>query len=503
MAALPTEILQQIFSDGDVRTAKSLRCCCSRFNELASQIVFRRLHIALFDDSLRTVMSIKKDPILRRLVRTVDVLNARLDEKYSNYQVWESELDLRERLSSASRRNSGIPYSIWNNAPRIVVEGEPANYDDSGTPVKTLEMTRERLKYHHEQFLELLSAERCAVNNNMLPEFLTGAFPNLDRIQIHGFPYGGAKVNVFEAYMNKDIEVIPVMTALSRDTLLSWPFKAYDYYAWDSCSSMWYSPLSILGFLTTSENKLRSLDLDILPWCIGRPSSKHRYWPFHSTSRIAFQDLTTLSAQFRTGLFGGHTARMVSVCCQIAKMLNCAVNLQTVELKFCCKGRQSPKDPRLMNWNPDRISDVSEIFDQIRWRKLKTLQLERCGFSEKAFVRFMKAHRTTLRTLRLTDLKMITSDTTSHPLVDDCLGYDWQLAMEQIAPLMSLENVKLEGILDRVQKHRILQFVAWLDGHSHSLPSKAHRHWKIHGHDVAAYLQSGGKDVYPPWPRYR
>ncbi|KAL8873005.1 MAG: hypothetical protein Q9174_001465 [Haloplaca sp. 1 TL-2023] len=505
MATLPTEMLQQIFSDSDVRTAKSLRCCCSRFNELASPIVFESLHIALFGDSLRDAMYIKKDSFLRRLVRKIIFVNTRLDDKYSDYQVWESELDLRETHSSAFLRNPELSYNTLHKAPRIIVEGEPTNYDYKGTPIGTLEMSRQRLKGHHEKFLELLSSEHYAVNSNMLPEVLTEAFPELERIQIQGFPSGGTNINIFEAHTNKDMKEIPVITALSRDTLLSRPFLASRYYQRDLNSSMWYSPLSVLNFLTTAQNKLRSLHLDILPWCIWRPSSKFRYWPFLSTISIAFQNLTNLSLILPMHLFNNGNERTTSASYQIAHMLNCAVNVQTVELVFSCVGiSQAPKDSRLKNWHPDRIPDISEIFKRVRWPKLEMLHFRNGGLSEKAFVRFMRAHRRTLRGLFLTDLKLITSDpTTRDATADMYLGGDWRSAMEQVAPLMSLEKVEIEGLLDRVQRHRVLQFVAWLDGHSHSVPTKAHRYWKIYGHEVAAYLQSGGKDAYPPWPRYR
>lgn len=73
MDRLRPEVLQQICFACNTATAESLRCCSTRFDELAARAIFREIYVAKFHYSIDKMAAIAKHPNLR-LETTADTV---------------------------------------------------------------------------------------------------------------------------------------------------------------------------------------------------------------------------------------------------------------------------------------------------------------------------------------------------------------------------------------------------------------------------------------------
>ena len=72
-----------------------------------------------------------------------------------------------------------------------------------------------------------------------------------------------------------------------------------------------------------------------------------------------------------------------------------------------------------------------------------------CGLTERAFISFMKRHRGHLKVLSIRTLDLLKPVTAQS---EEAPASTWQIAIETVAPCMSLEKVRIERLQDEVQR---------------------------------------------------
>lgn len=126
------------------------------------------------------------------------------------------------------------------------------------------------------------------------------------------------------------------------------------------------------------------------------------------------------------------------------------------------------------------FSNMTEMFRECTWHKLECLKVSNCAISEEIFLEFMCRHSQHLRALEANGLQL-TDNSNS-----------WQHAIETIAPVMTLDSVRLEGLHDGGLDER-----AMADGdlRGKGVTVRLDAYYAR----VSAYLRLGGKGKYPVW----
>ena len=502
MERLPAEIWQQICSACDTRTAKTLRCCSKPFDDLAVPVIFGDIYVTTLDHSMTRMLKIAKHPRLQQLVKRVHFLNACLNDRFLDYDEWESSLDLREpwKFPAAKIWDSAI-YGIWKKAPRFIIEGEEPE-EDQGSKINTMIISEDRLQYHYDRFVSLYQGQNAVIESSVQERAFTIAFTNfakLRELKIYGCgDLYSPPLASYEAFVGRITEYVPIMTYLWGETLMRAPFDHSEYYqehfADQEYSLVARSTFCILKTLSTTSKDLRVLDLDIVPWSIWHESAFLSYWPrYHTHTQIVMANVKILKARFFVLQRDTSYSSRLTL---IGRFLGSASSVKRVELDFVAADEFSKDDldsSEIINWADKWVADVSDTFERVRWPKLRELWLNRCGLTARGFVNFMTAHRQ-LSSFSAKGLKLVPSRA-GHDA--PTARTDWRKVFELILPLVSFDIVDIKYLYDDVQKEN--NKIAASRSHQYYGPHEAHKQWLQHCQLVSRFLEKRGLETYPQW----
>ncbi|KAL8687447.1 MAG: hypothetical protein Q9218_006382 [Villophora microphyllina] len=525
MDRLPPEVLQQVCFTCDIATAKSLRCCSSRFDELAARAIFRDIYVAKLEQPLRNMSAVARHAKLRHYVHRIYFFNALLNDIYDDFEIWELNVDLRESFLDYSAREGIQSCEVWNKAPRnILLEYEEPTIagawaraasrvvDNHGkrARVRTIAITPERLQYHHERMQFHLSSQRAVIDQCLEEQAYDsnlGAFSRLSEVKIYGSAPLFNRHETYDLLSGSDHNRFPIESALHLDTLIQNPWdltEVEEVFVNTQHSDIARSTFYLLKALEATNAKLRSLDFGILPWSIWQENADLVYWPnLHMCASNVMKSLQDLSVRFFLITSGDWNRTAAWIPFQISEFLNAAMMVETVTMYLVDKqeswrtGREH-RGHAIYDWEEEIIADVSQILERVRWPRLRVLRMGLCGVTGQAFTTFMKRHSDTLRVLIIGDLQLVVSSQEANRQPSD-----WQPIMEAVAPLMSLDKVEFTHILDEVQEENNIRVI---ESSEEALPdgvtcgqTQAARKWKEHGRQVSEWFQNGGSGKYPTW----
>ncbi|KAL8866810.1 MAG: hypothetical protein Q9174_006069 [Haloplaca sp. 1 TL-2023] len=503
MDKFPAEIWQQIIDDCDVRTAKQIRCCSKDFNDLASPRVFEEVYFSFCSiDSITKLKNVAHHPTLRLNVRRLFFLNILLDRKYADYWTWEQALDLRESYKRSERRNGGCRMA-YMKAPKFIQQDDEE--DDSMTmvprqvlykgrdPVYTMVVSRKLLKRYNQRFIELIEAQKDGLFSSSQKEkcnLVIKEFTNLKDVRIRSMDWiSSLQINSYDSIAGDENTSTPIVTALQQDVLLNHPFV-------NSPGHINFAALFLAKALLKYNKKVQVMDFDHIQWPIEPEASINTNVKFYT--QTVLQDLRTLHFKLEWNGQWNSDPPAIFGLAELVDFLSHAVTLEEAFLDFEIPIEQRIEDlnPQLppyyiWTWNDPNVPNLTFVISRIFLPKLKRLCIQQCAFTGYAFTQFMNRHSRTLKSLEIRDLKLVGE-------------HGWQPVMEEVAPRMSLDEVKIDHLIDGAQENHAQGLLGEPRGGNSVAFEERHRTvtdiWLEQGRLVADFLQRGGVGDYPCWP---
>ncbi|KAL8689739.1 MAG: hypothetical protein Q9218_004654 [Villophora microphyllina] len=377
------------------------------------------------------------------------------------------------------------------------------------------------------------------METKVLSDLAAANFWNLREIKVYGSQSMINAHNTFDLLSGKDTRSIPMLSALHRDTLLSWPFDLYEqttgHYVDRIRSEVNESTHAILDSMVRLGRKIRIMDFDVIAWSMWKdPAYRMAARDYQVCAKIIMQTVRHLNVQFFLRTLESYAQEPRSISYQLTEFLNSAACLEVAELDFIEYSNDRPTDEddsghasQVFEWNAVLIPDISDVFANVSWPRLREFRVQRCGLTAHAFNTFMQRHNDTMRVFEVYDLQMVPSEignglimanTDWQPAIDMSgpsfpgmtderqivlPNTDWQPVLETIAPIMSLQSAKVSYLYDDIERAKKLRIIGSV-GDKRPLPyvkrhEEALRQWEEYGRRVSAYLQQGGTEPYPAW----
>jgi len=404
--------------------------------------------------------------------------------EYTSYEDWKIRVDLRDQpwsLSAMDERTIHPRMVGFNGSPKIVLQQDIIPKEHRGT-VRSLTVSEDFLKERFQCYSRLWSEQAILIDQNIdLRKTILAArtLPNLQSAQSYEMLY--RPNNFFDALVDTEESPIPFLSRLQRATLLRDPFLDYGSHRLEVTSSNTARPLGcLLSALSRPDgpSRVQRVAIDAIPWCFWQRDLDISYWDYYRfILPQALQSVRNMRLNFCLGDLGEYSPDPSSVLYQIVSFLSATPQVEVLKLTFYNADNVTHSGEFLSLNGRHRLPDVSEVFKQTTWPRLRWLKLGMCAMNEDAFVGFMRRHSQHLKTFKVRILEM------TDP------SRSWQRAIETIAPSMAMDTVRIKRLHDEDFKQIVLEDreIGW------------GRRQGAYYAGVSEYLKLGGKRQYPIW----
>lgn len=464
MERLPNEVWQQICYHSNIQTLKTLRIVHPIFNDLAARVLFRTVYVAVFYLSFRNMYQIASHPVLCLYVHKIMFQRQVLDDRCCNYQTWLETIDLRA-LSDPRVKICNETRKVWADAhyffPDIPLPEEFIASVDLGS-CQIIRVSEKSLMSSHSRFKRLCLQQHYLFPSNEIdakevdPNAEHGTTPkpryvravdylsyavtkliNLCTVETFEEPQE-VKCTTHRAAGDPEGAAPSFFSRLKRETLLKFPFHDSNFSDYICNPIVASEPIIVLlkalcPLVRRTSSRLGkpkfNLVIDALPWSFWIHGFGSLWARDSKTVLIILSRLRSLDIHFCIGR--PHApAKLSPVTTQMTEFMNGLKEVEQLKVKF--------KDPKFGRHFTSELPqytlpDVSKIFQQISLQRLSDLSIGDCSFHEEVLVTFMQRHSKQLKRFNGIRLTLIGA---------------WGSALQRIAPVMSLDVVNLQYLLD-------------------------------------------------------
>ncbi|CZR62625.1 uncharacterized protein PAC_12522 [Phialocephala subalpina] len=259
---------------------------------------------------------------------------------------------------------------------------------------------------------------------------------------------------------------------------------------------------------STKSTGIRNLTVDHCPWGFwqaSRPSPQtYRPATFPRVRPLLGNAFLNLSSLTMTSYMGsmriakqGHTP-----IGELVTFLKAMPNLQHLSLKCL------PLNRIYSNWSQAADTNLTGVFEELTWLKLKNLTLIQCFSERSAFVQFMERHSTTLSDLHLDQFTLTEKPAPLSIVKKSLFGVNywgkyatwpalpetsWELAIRCLVRVLKLRNANLHNVDDQ---HLTRVSGSSIKARFISGETEANR-WRFCG-QLTRYLLSRGEGLHFP-----
>lgn len=492
----PAEVWHLICTHVNRLSLPALRLVCRKLARIAASHLFRELYINWLPQSISDINAVAAHPILRQHVKRLVFELSILDPRYRDFPYWQLSCLLETTIRQVR--------DFEEEVKGLEVDGRVLQYWKKIELQGLLPNETDR-RCLHAVMANRLNEQEVLLNDLQTPEILATAVSNL--IALDGITTTNSAryldtLHDFDnedvpAFVGEDEEEINRWETLAKcqrvDYLLSQPFIATKS-DFPDLSSL---PLAIMtGAMGVAALNVKALNITASPaefveLGIVRRSGECS----QSTTCVSLRSITLR-------LFTDHDGRpTLYQFSQVARFLKNAVLVTDIQLEFGphrMSSYNNSANPLSRYLDRTNLWDISGMMDKIRLPHLKSLQVHRFCITEDSFTSFMRFHAPKLRYISFYSAHM------KSPGDRDGTPFSrWQRAIDDIAPIMSLEHVDLGLIEDSWLSSR-LRYEQSLCDECVLPPSYVTRRSRYtkYCRQVSAYLQCKGNVEYPRYERH-
>ena len=496
--ALPAELLATIWCYADSRTLKEIRLVNRGHGEVATKVLFKDVYITLLPLFLRKLEAIANFEHLGKHVKTLGFHSKLLDPKYVHHQTFEEAINLREPFFDWCNR-----YDYCPSAP-----GRQLSWLNH---LERHELPPAVIRLTHLHFLDFYADQQAMIHTKEdigLLSHVLRKLPNLEELNSVSISHGMERHPPDELYCFKCLDwqkhaynahildkdhPMPILSTIQDRVWLPNPFFAEDEFHDDRGREI---PLtSLFTALGLAKKPLRRVELgQVHPgfWLYPLPKE------IAPLLRDAFQNVSmiALHIDIKPDEYGysdhcfEEMAEFVQNGAPLVQSLLLSLTgwviLAQDPDRITHEGEGDHSESARWPDMPDPL-DISLFLNGLTLSRLTVLIVRFCRFQGKSFVDFMTRHADTLNHLRMDIVRMSASIAgrwePKHPSL-------WEQALQQIAPVMSLENATLAWLFD----DSLDKLQAYLPG-----PKDKELYSGAYAAGAANYLLSRGRSSTPPF----
>ncbi|KAF8861090.1 hypothetical protein BDZ45DRAFT_687909 [Acephala macrosclerotiorum] len=401
-----------ICQHADLPTCKQIRLVNRAASKPAAQRLFQEVYIMALSDCFEKLSCIASDAIISKYVKKIVYVSDILNPDYCNLSKWKQD--------------------AWHDSNYAFSNEDMAKYV---------------------RFRGMFLEQRALLNGNFDTISLRTSLPLLENLgSIDIISLG----NLLQRFVNLQV---PLASRLLRETLID-PMKSLMHF---TVSPENARPLE--AYIQACSSKftgVRNLTVDHCPWGFWQVSpitQQPATFPrIRSLLGNAFLNLSSLTMTSFMGSMKVAEQGQLPIE-ELVAFLKATPNLQHLSLK--CQ----PLNEYYSNWSEAEDTELTGLFEELTWMKLKSLTLSRCFSERDAFVQFMERHKVTLSNLHLDQFTLTEKPVAPLSIVGASLSgvgcwtkyftqpaspeASWELAIQYLARFLKLENADLHNVDDK------------------------------------------------------